>query len=567
MRPHNKSCSYLIRNPYSYCFRMVVPKDLQVLVGKTELRYSLKTGYLGDAKYKARLLAGQVQRIFRRLREDGLALSALSDEKIKALIDQYIKDYLAGLETRYFEAELPWNDTSEFNGYVNELDAIKDDIVEYLGMGDYSSVDNIVAGLLGNNGIEGVEKDSAAYIMLCRGIMQSQLKLVPIEKKHMLGDYSYQEELADIFERQFKNGSETNDQQSARLSKVIDDYTEENKRAGNWSKRTIPEYNTCAKLMLKVFGDVPINTITFESGIYLKDTLTSLPPNILNSKKYKNRSIDEILSSNPEKTLSVKTVNKYLDFASGLFKYACKHNKNFRHNPVEGLRIRQRKRAGDNRAPYNEEDLKTLFHSPEYLKDKHRYSYCFWLPVLALYTGCRLEELCQLHTDDIKQMGDIWVLDINEDTPDKKLKTLSSKRIIPLHPRLTDDLHFPEFVGKLKEAGEQRVFPDLNKIGDRYGHGPGRWFGRYKKRQGIVPDEKGRAKDFHSFRKTFTTKLRHNGVEHYMIKELDGHSIKDITVDVYSDRFPAKVLLESAILNLDYSIDLSHLKNSKFVLS
>ena len=51
--------------------------------------------------------------------------------------------------------------------------------------------------------------------------------------------------------------------------------------------------------------------------------------NILNSKKYQDMSIDEILNSNPEKTLSVKTVNKYLNFASGLFKYACKHYENF----------------------------------------------------------------------------------------------------------------------------------------------------------------------------------------------------------------------------------------------
>jgi integrase len=531
------------------------------------LRYSLKTGYLGDAKYKARLLAGQVQRIFKNLREDPLALSALSDEKIKELIDQYIKDYLVGLETRYHEGELPWNDTSEFKSYVNDLDAIKGDIVGYLGMGDYSTVDNIAVGLLGNNGIEGVEKDSSAYIMLCRGILQSQLKLVPIEKRHMLGDYSYQKELADIFEGQFKSGSPTNDQSAALLSKVIDDYFVENKRAENWGERTIPEYKTCAKLMLKVFGDVPINTINFESGIHFKETLTRLPPRILNSKKYKNMSIDEILDSNPEKTLSVKTVNKYLDFASGLFNYACKHNKNFRHNPVEGLRIRQKKRAGDNRAPYSEDDLKTIFQSPEYLKDKHIHSYCFWLPVLALYTACRLEELCQLHTDDVRQLGEIWVLDINDNTPDKRLKNLSSKRIIPLHPHLTDDLCFPKFVEKLREAGEQRVFPDLKKIKDRYGHAAGRWFGRYKKRLGIVPDEKGRAKDFHSFRKTFTTKLRHNGVDLNMIKELDGHLIKDITVDVYSDRFPAKALLESAILELDYGIDLSHLKKSRFVPS
>ena len=106
---------------------------------------------------------------------------------------------------------------------------------------------------------------------------------------------------------------------------------------------------------------------------------------------------------------------------------------------------------------------------------------------------------------------------------------------------------------------------ELKKIKNRFGHAPGRWFSRYKIRLGIVPDEKGRKKDFHSFRKTFTTKLRHSSVELNMIKELDGHSIGDITAGTYSDRFPADMLLENAITKLDYGIDLSHLKNSKFV--
>ncbi len=44
MRTLSKSPHYLIRNPHSYCFRVNVPKDLQQLVGKKELRYSLKTG-------------------------------------------------------------------------------------------------------------------------------------------------------------------------------------------------------------------------------------------------------------------------------------------------------------------------------------------------------------------------------------------------------------------------------------------------------------------------------------------------------------------------------------------
>ena len=36
MRANPKSPSYLVRNPYSYCFRMVVPKDLQKFIGKRE---------------------------------------------------------------------------------------------------------------------------------------------------------------------------------------------------------------------------------------------------------------------------------------------------------------------------------------------------------------------------------------------------------------------------------------------------------------------------------------------------------------------------------------------------
>jgi hypothetical protein len=60
-----------------------VPKDLQDLVGKSELRYSLKNGYLGVAKYKARLLAGQVQKLFKYLRKAPPALLMLSDEKIQ----------------------------------------------------------------------------------------------------------------------------------------------------------------------------------------------------------------------------------------------------------------------------------------------------------------------------------------------------------------------------------------------------------------------------------------------------------------------------------------------------
>jgi hypothetical protein len=86
MKPINRSPGYLVRNPYSYCFRIRVTKDLQHLVKRMELRYSLKRGYAGVAKEKARFLAGQVQQVFRTLRKGGRVLSTLSDDEISGLI-------------------------------------------------------------------------------------------------------------------------------------------------------------------------------------------------------------------------------------------------------------------------------------------------------------------------------------------------------------------------------------------------------------------------------------------------------------------------------------------------
>ena len=93
-----KSPSYLVRNPYTYCFRMNVPEDLQRYVGKKELRYSLRTGYLGLAKQKARFLAGNIHFLFRWLRDKGHVMSKLTDHQIQTIVNEYILEKLQTVE-------------------------------------------------------------------------------------------------------------------------------------------------------------------------------------------------------------------------------------------------------------------------------------------------------------------------------------------------------------------------------------------------------------------------------------------------------------------------------------
>ncbi len=77
---------HLSHNKYGYCFRLKVSDDLQCYVGKKELRYSLKTGYLGKAKSKARRLAGMIQQLFKELREGDSGSMELSDQVVKKLV-------------------------------------------------------------------------------------------------------------------------------------------------------------------------------------------------------------------------------------------------------------------------------------------------------------------------------------------------------------------------------------------------------------------------------------------------------------------------------------------------
>jgi hypothetical protein len=102
MQPTSRSPSYLVRKAHScFCFRLIVPKDLRQIVGRTELRYTLRTGFLGIAKQKSRFLAGQVQFIFQLLRKESLFMGKLSEVQIQQLVGTYIKKSIEGWDKAF----------------------------------------------------------------------------------------------------------------------------------------------------------------------------------------------------------------------------------------------------------------------------------------------------------------------------------------------------------------------------------------------------------------------------------------------------------------------------------
>jgi len=232
-------------------------------------------------------------------------------------------------------------------------------------------------------------------------------------------------------------------------------------------------------------------------------------------------------------------------------------------NPASGMLLKKKKRDDELRDPFTPDDLKKLFHSPLYLNDEHKFSYTFWTPAIGLFSGMRIEEICQLHLEDLRKEDGVWVFDINAKTEDKRLKTPSSARVVPIHPFLLDELRLIQRVESLRDKGEQRLFPELERLRDGYSQRVSKWFNdRYKKRCGIVKTEK--MKDFHSFRHTFINALKQNRkVDAYIISELVGHSVQSITMSRYGKRYEPKRLLD-AIKTVKFAVNLNHLARSCF---
>ena len=208
------------------------------------------------------------------------------------------------------------------------------------------------------------------------------------------------------------------------------------------------------------------------------------------------------------------------------------------------------------------EDLARIFNPKIFLKWSKDYPSRFWIPLLALYTGCRLEEMASLYCEDVFKHEGLWCIDIN-DNHDRQVKNKNAIRSVPLHPFLVKQLRFPQYVDKIKAQGNERVFPDLKMENHKYSNVLSKRFNYYlRKKVGITDKEK----TFHSFRHNVTNHLMNKTGNESMVEELSGRAGKTETRRTYFKGFRSDVLYKECILKLDYKVDLSHLKNSKYVL-
>ena len=341
-----------------------------------------------------------------------------------------------------------------------------------------------------------------------------------------------------------------------------------NKRREETIKETEQTYEDVKELL----GDKPISEYTNIDGRDYRTAIISLPKNRKKKKQYRNLILLQLLEMDvpEEDRLSVDTQTKLISRMTSLWNFLIDEYPEYVTFNVfkkKSVTVSSRK-AKDRRESFTDEDIKTIFHHKNFLpaifeghgRQTIKYPYYF-VPILAVMMGARLEEICQMRCTDIMKVEGIWVYRIKEEgeygKEKTKVKNPYSERDIPLHPELIDTLKFVQYVKHIKKLGHERVFWELPKRGTVYSKNVGKFFNeKYLVKIGI----KKRGKSFHSFRHSVETHLTNTNVNARYIDFLQGHSQKGIGGNVYMKGIRVDVLLKECVEKIKWDVDWNKLK-------
>lgn len=294
------------------------------------------------------------------------------------------------------------------------------------------------------------------------------------------------------------------------------------------SAKTREKYQHDIDLFMTVMGDVRIGAIDKEIAGKYCEVLKQLPPNMNKVAKYRGKSIAEILDMKPDSQSEV-TISGKIGTLSSMFKWALESKRKWgiEENPFMGFALE----GSDStvRRPFTHDEMLALLNHSTFTGRNFRTTYGYWLIPLAIFTGARLGELCQLNLTDFVTVDDVLCIDIN-DEDGKRLKTENAKRLIPLHPELTR-LGLLRYVTKLKGEGHTHLFPELSRTGrDGPATAASKWFQKFRAKVGVVEKQ---VTVFHSFRHLFITNLLDQGVSPHLVAPIVGHEPGIITEKVY----------------------------------
>ena len=557
-----KGTPNVLRRGGMFYFRRGVPKHLIGVLRRREITVSLRTGDFRLGKLRSRRLYVASEVLF-----SSLEGSMLSEDVIGRLVRDFY-DLVAQIDNmnRLQSAPLKPGEHAELLAMLAEH---RNETTAELGRGDFTLAS---AGAVVAAKRAGLTLDPAERRQLEQAIMRTGIEVIKAAEGRLAGDFTYAptDPILAATPAQLTPPSTTTradqpngDRTSAPLdtpmvpkpisvaikpvptgsrqrtekaiSTLASQFLEHQRKGRLWDAQTILQAAKSYKLFVELCGDHGIGDYDRANAQRFKDTLQALPADYGKAAEFRGQSIAEIQRIDEERgataeRLSTRTVKRHFSALSGFWRWAMAE-KLAVENPFVGFVFPSALRANEQRDMWTKEELVALFSTPVWsgclspgrraaagelvIKDEK-----YWLPLIAVYSGLRQEEIAQLHVEDLRRVDGHLVFDING-RPPRKLKNRNAVRKVPVHSQLIA-LGLLDRIEAQKQAGEALLFSDLTPGGadKRLGHAFSKWFARYRQDVGLYR----RGLDFHSFRHTATTLMQRAGVGIAAIDELTGHA-------------------------------------------
>jgi integrase len=276
------------------------------------------------------------------------------------------------------------------------------------------------------------------------------------------------------------------------------------------------------KLFEEVAGDKPLKAITFQDVDDVLATLAKMPSRTKYRRQLKGLTfIEMVAKAKREKmeTIGLTTQGKIFGSLRSFFNW-CVDKGELDASParlVEGKRYHpegMRKKQA-----FEPEDLELIFGDKltKNVSEPHKY----WVPLIAYFTGMRINEICQLYLDDIVHLNGLPCIHVGSGREGQHLKSKYCQRTLPIHPKLIE-LGLLRYIEDVKASGSRHLFPGLTWGPNGPGGGASIWFNQTHLRSRCAI--KNERKTFHCFRHTWTTLADRAGVPPSAIDNFLGHS-------------------------------------------
>jgi len=617
----------LVRRGRKYYARVHVPKDMLELFGRAELKKSLKTEERREAKAAAAALHYTAQAAFLRVRT-----GMLTDRELEKIAVELISEFCGKLEThkRQQKDVMEWLFTDE-GGLLPSVDPdLLDAAFQYprvpadlaaqvtwyseriealqteAALGHYSRDTRKTAGRIvaakkldiemptagwfsdptfvmparydaefNEYSQEVVEPPSAEemklwnsapppeFDSLCAAILHAQIDACNLSLERA------QAKRGTPLQARMEERMETA-KPKPRLGQLWEVYRDSSKE--NWTEGSLERNNGVFAQIVDILGDLELSELEDErQAIKLRDMLRLYPSSKEKKPAFKGKPFKVEMAKHKDfKPLGLSGQIKAVDLTSSIMKFALRNPKRWgiTCNVFAGSQPKDTRPENSLRNEYRPEDILKLIEALKTTRPV-RQPERFWIPLLGLYTGMRQNEICQLRTADVCEVGGIWYFDICH-KPELDQRTKKEKsRTCPIHPALIE-LGFLHFVSK---QTHDRLWPNLklSKIG-KWQHEFSKWYcGTFSKK---FTNPAVRKLDFHGLRHTFLNWYKQNaGLEfnsYKLLKSVVGHLdnfdaaiLGAVADDMTSDRYGKDYQVEKQyelLSKLDYSVDLGVLK-------